>query len=82
MTYEVFYEETAMTCFVFFVCQVRSSYSETEGSQVSLWVARSVVLRETESPDVLEAKMSDPIRERGARGFFDHAIHVGSIAHW
>ena len=49
---------------------------------MSLWVARSVVLRETESPDVSEAKTSDPILERGAPGFFDHAIYVGSITHY
>jgi len=81
VTFEVFCEETAMTCFVFFVRQVRSCYSETEGSQVSLWVARSVLLRETDSPDVSNAKTRDPIRERGMPSFFDHSIYVGSIAH-
>jgi len=70
-----------MTWFVFFVRQECSCYSETEGSEMSHWVARSVVLRETESPDVLDAIMGDPIREQGAPDFFDHSIYVGSIAH-
>ena len=81
MIYEFLCEETAVTCFVFFVCQVRSCYSQTKGSQMSLWVARSVVLRKTDSPDVSDATMGDPIREWGAPGFFAHSIYVRSIAH-
>jgi len=81
MAYEVLCEETAVTCFIFLISQVRSCYSQAEGSQLSFWVCCFVVIREMESPGVSDATMGDPIHEWGAPRFSNHPIYVGSIAH-
>ena len=80
MTYEVLYEEEAVTCLVFLVCQVRSCSNQTKGSKMSLLVGRSLILGETEPPSVADAIMGDPICESGMPHFFNHSIYVGSIA--